>query len=189
VKTVAELVEYSKTQPNGLNLANGGTSNLLAAESFRLATGARMTTIPYKGCAPSVLSVLAGETDLTFCSAPAAAQSVLAGKLTALAVTGESRLTVLPDVPTTRELGDTRYRIDLVQWHGVWVPADTPEEIVTRLNGEINKAIALPDINEKAQQIGGVVARMSVDEFAKFFDSEVAVSRRIVTDGNITHEN
>jgi tripartite-type tricarboxylate transporter receptor subunit TctC len=69
------------------------------------------------------------------------------------------------------------------------VPADTPEEIVTRLNGEINKAIALPDINEKAQQIGGVVARMSVDEFAKFFDSEVAVSRRIVTDGNITHEN
>lgn len=189
VQTVAELVSYSQKQPNGLNLANGGTSNLLAAESFRMATGARMTTIQYKGCAPSVLAVLTGETDVTFCSAPAAAQSVLAGKLTALAVTGDSRLAVLPNVPTTRELGDAKYRIDLVQWHGVWVPAGTPGEVVTRLNTEVNRALAMPDINEKARQIGGVIARMSVDEASKFFDEELAVSRRIVVDGKITHEN
>lgn len=189
VKTLADLADYSMKQPNGLNLASGGTSNLLASETYRINTNARMTVIPYKGCAPSVLSVLSGETDVTFCSAPAAAQSVLAGKLTALAVTGDSRLAVLPDVPTTRELGDPKFQIDLVQWLGVWVPANAPADVATRLNAEINKALAMPDIVEKARTIGGVTARMSIDEFTRFFAEELAVSKRIITQANIATEN
>jgi tripartite-type tricarboxylate transporter receptor subunit TctC len=189
VKTVADLVAYSRKQPNGLNLATGGTSNLLASESFRLATGMRVMNIPYKGCAPSIMSVLSGETDVTFCSAPAAAQPVRAGQLKALAITGDSRLDVLPGVPTTRELGDPKYRIDLVQWHGIFVPAATPPAIVQRLHDEIDKALSLPDVKERARQLGGVTAHLSLAQVGQFFDKEMAVSRQIVTDANITIGN
>jgi len=189
VNTVADLVAYSRRQPNGLNLATGGTSNLLASESFRLATGMRVMNIPYKGCAPSIMSVISGETDLTFCSAPAAAQPVRAGQLKALAITGDARLDVLPGVPTTRELGDPKYRIDLVQWHGVFVPAATPPDVVQRLHDEFDKALSLPDVNERARQLGGVTAHLSMDEIARFFDNEMAVSRKIVTEANITIGN
>ncbi|SHH95596.1 tripartite tricarboxylate transporter substrate binding protein [Pollutimonas bauzanensis] len=189
VKTVADLVAYSRKQPDGLNLATGGTSNLLASESFRLATGMRAMNIPYKGCAPSIMSVISGETDVTFCSAPAAAQPVSAGRLKALAITGDSRLDVLPGVPTTKELGDPKYQIDLVQWHGVFVPAATPPDIVQRLHDEIDKALSLPDVKERARQLGGVTAHLSLDQVAKFFDKEMAVSKQIVTDANITIGN
>lgn len=186
VKSVGDLVEYSRKQANGLNLATGGTSNLLASESFRLATGMKVMNIPYKGCAPSIMSVISGETDVTFCSAPAAAQPVRAGQLKALAITGDSRLDVLPGVPTTKELGDPRYRIDLVQWHMAFVPTGTPPEVAQRLHDEIDKALALPDVNERARQLGGVTARLSMDQVAKFFENEMAVSKKVVTEANIT---
>lgn len=189
VKTLADLVAYSNKQPNGLNMASGGTSNLLASESFRLATGMHVMNIPYKGCAPSIMSVMSGETDVTFCSAPAAAQPVRAGQLKALAITGDSRLDVLPGVPTTKELGVPKYQIDLVQWHGVFVPAATPLPIVQRLHDEIDKALSLPDVNERARQLGGVNAHLTLDQVAKFFDNEMAVSKRIVTEAKITIGN
>lgn len=189
VKTVADLVAYSKTRPNGLNLATGGTSNLLASESFRISTGLSAMNIPYKGCSPSIMSVMSGETDATFCSAPAAAQPVSAGRLKALAITGDSRLDVLPGVPTTRELGDPKYQIDLVQWHGVFVPTATPLQIVQRLHDEIDRALSLPDVKERVRQLGGVTAHLSLDEVAKFFDKEMAITKKIVADANITIGN
>ena len=126
VKTLPELVAYSQQKPEGLNAAIGGTANMLVTELFRLKTSAKLTFIPYKGCGPAVQSVLTGETDLAFCSAPALAQFVLAGRLTALAITGDKRLSMLPDVPTGKELGGAAYDIDLSQWVGAFYPANTP---------------------------------------------------------------
>jgi tripartite-type tricarboxylate transporter receptor subunit TctC len=139
VKTLPELVTYS--QQKDLNAAIGGTANMLVTELFRLQTNAKLTFIPYKGCGPAVQSVLTGETDLAFCSAPALAQFVLAGRLTALAITGDKRLSMLPNVPTGKEIGGAAYDIDLSQWVGAFYPANTPADVTTRLNAEINKAL------------------------------------------------
>ena len=189
VKTLPELVTYSQQKPEGLNTAIGGTANMLVTELFRLKTSAKMTFIPYKGCGPAVQSVLTGETDLAFCSAPALAQFVLAGRLTALAITGDKRLSMLPNVPTGKEIGGAAYDIDLSQWVGAFYPANTPPDVTTRLNAEINKALAAPDIVAKIAQLGAEPTPISVDETTAFYRAELAKFKDLVTRAKIPIEN
>lgn len=189
VKTLPELVTYSQQKPEGLNAAIGGTANMLVTELFRLKTNTKMTFIPYKGCGPAVQSVLAGETDLAFCSAPALAQFVLAGRLTALAITGDKRLSMLPNVPTGKEIGGAAYDIDLSQWVGAFYPANTPADVTTRLNAEINKALAAPEIVAKIAQLGAEPTPISVDETTAFYRAELAKFKDLVTRAKIPIEN
>jgi len=184
-KTLPELVSYSQQQANGLNAAVGGTTNMLVTELFRIKTNAKLTFIPYKGCGPAVQSVLAGDTDLAFCSAPALAQFVLAGRLTALAITGDKRLSMLPNVPTGKEIGGATYDIDLSQWVGAFYPANTPADVTARLNAEINKALTSPDVIAKIGQLGAEPARISVDEFTQFYRKELAKNKELVTSAKI----
>ncbi len=184
-KTLPELVAYSQQKPEGLNAAIGGTANMLVTELFRLKTDAKLTLIPYKGCGPATQSVLAGETDLAFCSAPALAQFVLAGRLTALAITGDKRLSMLPNVPTGKEIGGAAYDIDLSQWVGAFYPANTPAEVTTRLNAEINKALATPDVAAKIAQLGAEPTPVSVDETTQFYRAELAKFKDLVTRAKI----
>jgi len=189
VKTLPELVAYSKQKDGGLNAAIGGTANMLVTEFFRIKTNAKLTFIPYKGCGPATQSVLAGETDIAFCSAPALAQFVLAGRLTALAVTGDKRVSMLPNVPTGKELGGAAYDIDLSQWVGVFVPANTPADVTSRLNADINKTLALPDVVAKLGQLGGEPTPGSVDDFTQFYRGELARYKNLVTEAKIPLEN
>lgn len=189
VKTLPELVAYSQKKPEGLNAAIGGTANMLVTELFKLKTGAKMTFIPYKGCGPATQSVLTGETDLAFCSAPALAQFVLAGRLTALAITGDKRLSMLPDVPTGKEVGGDAYDIDLSQWVAAFYPANTPAPITAKLNAEINKALAAPDVIQKIGQLGAEPTPVSVDEATKFYRAELAKFKDLVTRAKIPIEN
>jgi len=189
VKTLPELVAYSQQKEGGLNAAIGGTANMLVTELFRIKTSAKLTFIPYKGCGPATQSVLAGETDLAFCSAPALAQFVLAGRLTALAVTGDERVSMLPNVATGKELGGAAYDIDLSQWVGVFFPANTPADISARLNADINKALALPDVVAKLGQLGGEPTPGSVDDFTRFYRGELAQYKDLVTRAKIPLEN
>ena len=189
VKTLPELVAYSQQKDGGLNAAIGGTANMLVTELFRIKTSAKLTFIPYKGCGPATQSVLAGETDLAFCSAPALAQFVLAGRLTALVITGDKRLSMLPNVATGKELGGAAYDIDLSQWVGVFFPANTPADITARLNAEINKTLALPDVVAKIAQLGGEPTPVSVDDFTQFYRGELARYKDLVTRAKIPVEN
>jgi len=189
VKTLPELVAYSQQKDGGLNAAIGGTANMLVTEFFRIKTNVKLTFIPYKGCGPATQSVLAGETDLAFCSAPALAQFVLAGRLTALAVTGDKRLSMLPNVPTGKELGGAAYDIDLSQWVGAFFPANTPADVTARLNADINKALALPDVVDKIGQLGGEPTPVSVEQFTQFYRGELARYKELVTSAKIPLEN
>jgi tripartite-type tricarboxylate transporter receptor subunit TctC len=188
-KSVPELVALSLSRENGLNAAVGGTSNMLVTEMFRLNSNARLTNIPYKGCGPAVTSVLAGDTDLAFCSAPALAQFVLAGRLTALAITGNKRLSMLPDVPTTREMGLPAYDVDLSQWVGAFFPANTPVDITTRLNAEINAALTAPDVIDKLRQLGAEPVANNVAEFTQFYRNELAKYKDIVVRAKVPLED
>ena len=188
-RSVPDLVAHSKKQPTGLNAAVGGTANRLVTELFRQRTGANLVLVPYKGCGPASLAVVTGETDLAFCSAPALAGFIKDGRLIALAVTGDKRLSMLPDIPTTRDIGVAAYHIELSQWVGAFVAAGTPPEITARLNEEINNALASPDVIAKVGQLGGEPSRMTVAQYTEFFRAEIAQIRDVVTRAGIPAED
>ena len=188
-KNLPELVAYSKKQGTGMNTAVGGTANRLVTELFRLQTSASLLLVPYKGCGPAVQSVLTGETELAFCSAPALTQFVQAGRLNALAVTGDKRLSLLPDVATAKEIGSPEYYIELSQWVGAFVAANTPPEITARLNAEINSALKAPDVVAKIVQLGGEPANMTVAQYTEFYRAEMARIKDVVVRAKITPED
>jgi tripartite-type tricarboxylate transporter receptor subunit TctC len=127
--------------------ANGSAAHI-TFESLKLAAQVFMLHIPYRGTAPSVNDLLAGQVDATFTGSPALLPHVRSGRLRALAVSSAKRMTALPDVPTVAESGFPSFEAD--QWYGVVAPAGVPDPLIARLNAEINKALALPDV---AQQL------------------------------------
>ena len=180
VRTLPELVAYSQKQPNGLNAAVAGTANRIVTELFRLQTGANLLLVQYKGCGPATLSVVTGETDLDFCSAPSLSQFVAEKRLTALAITGDRSLSMLPGVPTTKELAVPATHIDLAQWVGAFVRTGTPAEVTARLNAEINAALSSPEVAARINALGGVPVKSTPAEFGEFYRAEIAKYRDIV---------
>lgn len=178
VKNLSDVVKLSKERPRGLNAAIPGAATRLAAELFKLTTNANVTFIPYKGGPPATMSVISGETDLGFMDVPSAAQNVLGGKLTGLAVTAGKRLRLLPDVPTTAEAGLPEYKVD--SWLGVFAPAKTPVDVVNRLNREINMALAAPDAIARISQLGAEASNLTVAEFAKIYRSDIELWKDVV---------
>jgi len=185
-KSLPDIVRIAASRPNGLNAAVPGAATRLAAELFKLQTGANLTFIPYKGGGPATLAIMSGETDLGFMDVPSVAQNVLAGRMNAVAVTTERRDRLLPDVPTTAEAGMPQYRVD--SWLGSFIPAGTPMDIVERYNREINAALAMPDVAAKIAQLGGVPAQSSVAEFTKLVRDEAARWKEVVVRANVKVE-
>ncbi|CAN5789069.1 tripartite tricarboxylate transporter substrate binding protein [soil metagenome] len=171
VKNMRDLMKASKDKPGGLNAAAPGASTRLAAELFKLTTNADLTFIPYKGGSQATLAIMSGETDVGFMDVPSVLSSVQSGKMNAVAVTTASRVKLMPDVPTTSEAGLPDYRVD--SWIGAFMAANTPPDIVARLNTEINAALRSPDVIAKIQQLGGEASQSSVAEFTKLYRSEI----------------
>jgi tripartite-type tricarboxylate transporter receptor subunit TctC len=186
VKNLRDVVKLSNERPNGLNAATPGAATRLAAELFKLTTDAKMTFIPYKGGGPATLSVMSGETDLGFMDVPSVAQNVLGGRLTGLAVTTPKRLSLLPDVPTSAEAGLPEYKVD--SWLGVFVPAGTPADIVSRLNREINVALASPDIVARIAQLGAEPSKSTVAEFTRLYRGDIEKWKDVVVRGKVKVE-
>ena len=154
VSTLAQFIDLLKSKPGQLNYASGGIGNLqhLAGEVFGAQTGTKANHVPYKGVAPALNDLLAGETDYMFDSA-SSIQHLKAGKLRALAVLGPNRVAALPDVATFRDLGLSG--MEAVRGYYVIVaPAGTPEEIVQRLNGDIVKILRQPSSQKRISNIG-----------------------------------
>ena len=171
---VKELVALAKAKSGNLNYASAGNGTFphLAVEMFKLHSGAPLTHIPYKGAAPALNALLAGEVQVLSNDLVTATQHVKSGKLKALAITSATRAPTMPDVPTMAEAGLRDYVA--VGWQGIMVPAGTPAAAVERLNAEINKALADPEVKASLASQGLIVAGGTVQQFAEFLKQDTA---------------
>lgn len=180
------LMAYAKAHPGKLNFAIGSTGSAgnLSTELLKRAGGIDLTIVPYKGTAPAFQDLVGGQIEGFIDPLLGAMNFHKAGKLKIIAVTSRSRVVTLPDVPT---VGEAVPGYEFYSWYGVWGPARLPAEVVTRLNGEVNKALA-GDMRERLLNQGLLVGGGSVEEFVKFQRDDMARSQKIITDGNIRAE-
>jgi tripartite-type tricarboxylate transporter receptor subunit TctC len=174
-RTLKELVALARAKPGEVSYASNGagSSPHLAAELFATAMGIQLNHIPFKGAAPAQTAILGGQTQLWFGPGREVLQFVKAGKLHALVVTSTKRLESFPDVPTMRELGVPDY--EAVGWFGYFAPANTPREIVLRLNNVINSEMARPEVAERLTAQGtAYLAGGSPERLDQLVKSEMA---------------
>jgi tripartite-type tricarboxylate transporter receptor subunit TctC len=172
-KTVKELVALAKAKPGELTYASSGVGSPehFAGELFKMMTGTNLLMVPYKGGGPIAIDLMAGHVMTSFSTMPPIIPHVRAGRVRAIAVTKEQRASVLPDVPTIAEAGVRGYAMST--WYGAVVPAKTPRDVVTRLNQEMLKALALPDVKERLASLGADIVASSPEQPAAFFRTEL----------------
>ena len=186
VKTVKDLVAIARTRPGQLDYASAGagSSSHIAAELFRLVAKVNVTHVPYKGNGPAMADLIGGHVQLMFNNlAPSVAQ-VKAGKLRALAVTGEKRSTAAPDVPTMAEAGYPGVVFNL--WVGLLAPAGTPADIIAKVNADTVKAAQLRDVRERLLGEGTEPYTTSPSRMADIMRNETAQWAKVVKAANIT---
>jgi tripartite-type tricarboxylate transporter receptor subunit TctC len=186
VKTVQELIALAKAQPGKLTYGSSGAGNAghLAAELFKSMTKTEMVHVPYKGGAPAMIDLIAGQTQLVFSSAPTAVPQVKAGKIRGLAVTTLKRSTALPDLPTIAESGLPGYEAD--NWYGIVTTAGTPRPIIEYLNAEINRALTAPDVKQLLFNQGLEVRTSTPAEFGAYMKSEFDKWAKVIKDAGIS---
>lgn len=186
VKSVADLVQFAKTRPGGLNYAAPGIGSMghLAAEMFRLVTRAPMQQVAYKGGGPAVVALLGGEVQLYFSTPPAALVQVKAGRLRALAVTGEKRSPIAPDLPTIAESGVSGYAV--TGWFGVFAAARTPRPLVESLSRIYREAAQQPDVTARLSNEGLEVVANTPAEFGKQLRRDIEKWARVIKEANIS---
>lgn len=173
-RTLDELVTFAKAHPGRLNFASAGsgTTTQLGAELLKREAGIFITHIPYRGAAPAITDVIGGTADLLVADVPAVQSFVKGGQLRALAVAWPTRSATLPDVPATSELG--LKGVVSSTWYGVMAPANTPRDLVNRLNASLNKALQHPDTIAFLAGQGAAPAGGTPADFAKLVKSESA---------------
>jgi tripartite-type tricarboxylate transporter receptor subunit TctC len=173
-KSVAELIALAKEKPGALNYSSAGpgTTQHLAAELFKLRTGTKIVHVPYKGSAPSITALIAGDVQLSFVNPIAIGQHVKSGRLRALGVAGAKRTALMPDVPTLKEAGVEGVEVPL--WFGLLAPAATPSEIVHALAAAVAKGAHSPDMQKKLLDQGAEPVGNTPEEFQASLKEEVA---------------
>jgi tripartite-type tricarboxylate transporter receptor subunit TctC len=179
-KSVKELIALAKIRPGQLNYASAGTGTAphLSGELFNAMAGVRMVHIPYKGSPPAVTDLLAGEVALMFSPSSTVLPHVKTGRLRALAVTTAARLPSLPELPTVAESGLKGY--ETITWFGFVAPAKTPQAIVARLNAEIVKVLALPDVRNQFAIQGIEVIGGTPEQFASYIRDEITKWAKVI---------
>ncbi|TMG80357.1 MAG: tripartite tricarboxylate transporter substrate binding protein [Betaproteobacteria bacterium] len=182
---VKGLIAYAKANPGALNYATAGngSSNHLSFELFKLMTGTRITHVPYKGSAPAVTDMLAGQVQVMFDNTPNVLPQVRAGKLKALAVSSKTRSGQAPEVPTVDESGVPGYDVNV--WFGVLTVAGTPREIVQRLNTDVVRILTSAEVKERFAKMGVDVVAGTPEQFGQFLRGEVARWAKVVHDAGI----
>ena len=174
VNTLAELIAYAKANPGKVNFgsAGGGTITHLAGELLKTETGINIVHVPYKGAAPAVQDLLAGQVQMGVFDVPVLLSHIKSGKLKALAVTSGARAQALPDVPTTAELGLPKVNSD--NWYGLVAPAGTPADVLAKLNASATAALRSPEVLEQYAKVAGIASPSTPVEYAAFIDAEQA---------------
>ena len=198
-RTVKDIIAAAKAKPGDITFASAGqgTSQHLSGEVFRLMTGADLTHVPYKGSAPAIQDVMGGQVPMSFetvtvalpqikggkVKALAVTLQIKGGKVKALAVTSAKRSAQLPDVPTLAESGVPGF--DVSSWQALYFPAGTPAPIVARLNAEVQKIVAQPDVKTKMESLGLAYTPNTPAQFAEFQKAEQAKWAKVIKDGNV----
>lgn len=172
--SVKELLALARARPGEINYSSAGSGSIahLAVEYFKLLAKVDLQHIPYKGTAPGLTGILAGEAALTITGLPAVIPMVKAGKLRALGVSTGQRLRQFPDIPTIAESGVPGYEV--TQWYGLAAPATTPAAIITRLNAETAKALQNTELRERYETEAADPVSSSPEQFRKFIESEIS---------------
>ena len=187
-RTVKDLLALAKAKPGQLAYASGGTgtSNHLSWEMLRFYTGIELVHVPFKGTGPALASVLGGQVPMMFSNMLPAMPHVRSGKLVGLAVTSATRSAAAPDLPTVAESGIPGY--ETTSWHGVVVPAGTPNPVVRRLYTELRRISQAPDVRERFAQDGTQVVGSTPEEYAATVKSESAKWAKIIKAAGIRPE-
>ncbi len=185
IKSVAELVAYTKANPNKSNYSSSSAAFQLVTELFKQKTGAPMEVVPYKGANDSVMAVISGQVTATIADAGPLAGQVHGGQVRALAVAAPQRMEDLPDVPTMKEAGAD---VDAVLWSGIFVPKGTPPGIVKKLEAEFMRIARLPDVIARLKPLGIESIGNSSEDFAKILAADIVRWTEVAKAGNIKME-
>jgi tripartite-type tricarboxylate transporter receptor subunit TctC len=188
VSSVKELVALAKSKPGKLNFAISGVGGAphLAGVDFALRNGIDWVYIPYKGGAQAIADVAGGQADVTLNGMLATYPLVKGEKLKILAVSSAKRMSAIPDVPTISESGVPNFESG--SWQGVIAPAGTPPEVVAKLNAEISRSLALPEMKENLGKQGAEVRTNTPEQFSAFIRDEKARWAKVVKDANVKVE-
>ena len=186
VKNLKELIEYAKANPGKLNFGSGGigTSNHLASELLKNLAKINIVHVPYKGSNQALIGMMGGEIGMVVVGIPPSQAHIQAGKVRALAVLSERRLSAFPNIPTSKEAGIDHYEV--TTWYGILAPAGTPRDIITRLNGEWIKIAAMPDTREKMQNAGFEPMSSTPENFSEFVKTEIVRWGKVIKDANVS---
>jgi tripartite-type tricarboxylate transporter receptor subunit TctC len=178
-KSVKELVALAKAQPGKLNFASGGTGVgiHMAGELFNLAAGVKITHVPYKGAGPGMTALLAGEVDMMFNGLSPALPYIKSGRLRALAVGGDRRSPLVPDLPTISESG---FQFNASGWYGVLAPRNTPRPVVAKLRDTLLSALNIPHVKERLTEIAVEVSVSTPEEFSNRLRAEMATWAKVI---------
>lgn len=186
VNSLAEFIDYAKARPGKLNYAATASSTLLAAELFKSTAGVDIVRIPYKGQALGLPALLAGDVQLMVSAVGGLTPMVKQGKVKALAVTAPKRTALAPEVPTTTEAGLPG--MVYINWYVILGPAGLPRPIVDRLNADLRKTVADPEVVATLNKMGIEINPGSPEEFAPFLKSELTKIENIVKTANLKVE-
>ena len=187
VKTVPEFIAYAKEHPGKLNMASGGIGNSthMAGELFKMMTGINLVHVPYRGSAPAVTDLIAGQVQVMFDLMGSSIEQIKAGKLRALAVTTSTKVEALPDVPTVAEFLPG---YDASGWHGIGAPKATPPEIIDKLNAAINAGLNDPRVKAQFAELGSLTAPLTPAEYGKIIVGETERWGKVIRAAGIKAE-
>jgi tripartite-type tricarboxylate transporter receptor subunit TctC len=186
--TLQEFIADAKTRPNQYSYASAGSGNAnhMAAELFSMMTGTKLLHVPYKGGGPLLTDLISGQVQLYFAVPVAVIPHLQSGKLKAFATTAETRLPLMPNVPTFKEAGLPGF--GMRSWLGVFAPANTPANIVHKVSADIAKVLAMPDVREKLQSQGQIPFIATPEQFATINKEDTAEFARVIKAANIKIE-
>ncbi|MGL4243193.1 MAG: Bug family tripartite tricarboxylate transporter substrate binding protein [Beijerinckiaceae bacterium] len=186
VKSFAEFIAHAKANPGKLNYGSGGVGSAahVAGAYLASAAGFEATHVPYRGTAPMVNDLVAGNIQFTLTGGPAVLPLAANGRVRTLAVSSKDRASFAPELPTVAESGLAGF--DAVQWYGLVAPARTPAAIVSRMNAEINALLGAPEVEMTLRNDGAIAAPTTPDRFGALIQSEIATWRDVIRRAGIT---
>ena len=185
VTTVGEFVQLAKAKPGGVAFASGGsaTAQYFAGALFEIKAGVKFTHVPYKGSGPALIDVMSGQVPVFFANISNSLQHIRSGKLRALAVTGDKRIDLLPEVPTVQQGGVANYAV--YDWTVVVAPAATPADIQRKISLAIQRVMATPEVGARVAELGGVVFDGDQARSAAFIRDQTALWANVIRENNI----
>ena len=186
--SAAELAALSKSVPDGLSYGTVGAGGLMqfAAEIFRVKTGSKFTSVPYRGGALATAAVVTGEVQLAFSNMSDAMGQLAAGTVRPLAITTAKRSPHMPDIPTLIELGLVDYPVE--SWNALFAPAGTPPEVIARLNQAVVEVVAMPEVRERMKELGGQARGSTPEALAKHLKDDINKWKMVVEQAGIERQ-